>query len=212
VKKKKPPNYFIESFQTFLQLRYERDGVITYRKHWFVLLRKNILPFVLLLVLIALVAGLGIEGSLTSIALGGGLCLMSLFMVVIGWLTYNYLDWSNDLYQLSLDFIREVERKPLGEEMVNSAKLENILSIEHERGNIIRIILDFGTVSINVGDRQFTFNDVKDPSQVHQDIANFQDALNQRKREAEDKRQREQMAHWLTVNYDIEPGFVNPEN
>jgi hypothetical protein len=127
-------------------------------------------------------------------------------------MTYNYLDWSNDLYQLTPEFIRELERKPLGEELVNSAKLENILSIEHERGNFIRIILDFGTVTINVGDRQFTFNDVKDPSQVHQDIAGYQDAWNVHKRELEDQRQREKMARWFTTNYDVERGFENPEN
>lgn len=203
---KKKPGYFLESFRTFLQLRYEREGVITYRKHWFVLLRKNLLPTVVLLVLVALVAGLGLEGSLTSIALGGGLCLGSLFLLVIAWMTYNYLDWSNDLYQLTPEFIRELERKPLGEELVNSAKLENILSIEHERGNFIRILLDFGTVAINVGDRQFTFNDVKDPSQVHQDIAGHQDAWNVHKRELEEQRQREKLANWFTTNYDIEPG------
>jgi CRP-like cAMP-binding protein len=205
-KKKKPPGYFRESFQTFLLLRYEREGVITYRKHWFVLVRKNLLPTVVLLVLVALVVGLGVEGSLTGIALGGGLCLGSLFLLVIAWITYNYLDWSNDLYQLTPEFIRELERKPLGEELVNSAKLENILSIEHERGNFIRIVLDFGTVTINVGDRQFTFNDVKDPSMVHQEIAGHQDAWNVHKREIEDQRQREKLANWFTTNYDIEPG------
>lgn len=205
--KQKQPGYFSEAFQTFLQLRYEREGVITYRKHWFVLLRKNLLPFIILLVLIALIAGLGIEGSLTQIALGGGLCVMSLFMAVIAWMTYNYLDWSNDLYQLSPEYIRELERKPLGEELVNSAKLENILSIEHERGNFIHVVLDFGTVAINVGDRHFTFNDVKNPGQVHQDIANYQDAFNQRKREDEENRQRQQMSRWFTANYDVEKGL-----
>ena len=211
-KKSKKPGYLTGALRTFLRLRYEYEGVITYRKHWFVLIRKNILPLVLLLVLAALVVGLGLEGSLDNVALGGGLCISSLFLVVIGWMTYNYLDWANDLYQLSPEYINELERKPLGEEIVNSAKLENILSIEHERGNLVRIILDFGTVAINVGDRQFTFNDVKNPGRVHQDIANYQEALNQRKREADGRRQRQQLAQWFITNSDIESEFENPES
>ena len=210
-KKKKKPGYIIGALRTFLRQRYETDGVITYRKHWFVLIRKNTVPFVIFLVLVTLGGGLWWEGSLDNVALGGGLCIVSLFLLVIGWMTYNYLDWANDLYQLSPEHINELERKPLGEEIVNSAKLENILSIEHERGNIIRIILNFGTVAINVGDRQFTFNDVKDPSKVHQDIANYQEALNQRKREAENKRQREQLAQWFITNSEVEKGFGNPK-
>jgi len=79
--------------------------------------------------------------------------------------------------------------------------LESILSIEHKRANIIGIMLNFGTVTINVGDTRFIFYNVFNPDQVHSDIADYREALNRRKRAKEAERERDHMVNWLVTYY-----------
>jgi hypothetical protein len=81
------------------------------------------------------------------------------------WL-YHYIDWSNDIYVVTSDQIFDIERKPLSREVKKSAKLENILSLRHDRIGIFGLMLNYGTVTINVGTEEFIFYGVYDPAQV----------------------------------------------
>jgi hypothetical protein len=119
------------------------------------------------------------------------------FLVLMGWWTYGYLDWSNDIYQLAPDQIRDIERKPLGDELKKTAPLESILSLEHHRDGIIQLMFNFGNVVINVGETRFIFRGVYNPDQVHQDVSDYIEALSRRKREIEAARERERMLNWL---------------
>ena len=192
--------------QNFLKVRYERDGVITYRKHWFVLFKKAWIPFLVLSGLfILLVLYFGERLLSTGAGLPSGVFVLGL-AIPIGaifflWLGYEYLDWRNDIYRLTADQILDIEKKPLGQEVKKTAPLESILSIEHERANIIGIMLNFGTVTINVGDTRFIFYNVFNPDQVHSDIADYREALNRRKRAKEAERERDHMVNWLVTYY-----------
>ena len=191
---------------TFLKVRYEKDGVITYRKHWFLLLQKIWLPMLVfgLLTAVSLYylyqwfsTGTPLLGPFAAFVLGG-LCYWAVFI----WLGYHYLDWSNDIYRLTPEQILDIERKPLGEENKKSAPLGSILSIEHERENILQYLLNFGYVTINVGETRFIFRGVYNPDQVHQDISDYREALNRRKQETDAKRERDRMIQWLMAYYD----------
>lgn len=197
------PGSLREKWETFFKVRYERDGVITYRKHILVLLGKLFWPS--LLILLSFIAGillvyeyvtgafnLLIEASLMSV-----LALMGLFFV--GWWIYNYIDWSNDIYQVTPTQILDIERKPLGEEQRKSASIENIFSLQYSRDGIIQILFNFGDVIINVGQTPFIFRVVADPAQVHHDISHYIEEFNRRKKSAEAARERERMVDWLAA-------------
>lgn len=190
-----------EAFQTFLKVRYERNGVITYRKHWFILLRKAWLPALglfglfgvsLLLLYLRFSQGVVFLPAILEITL-----ILLSGMVLLGWLIYDFWDWSNDIYRLTPEQILDIERKPLGQEIKRTASLNSILSIEHERENLVGILLNFGTVVVNVGETKFVFLGVYNPDQVHSDIADHREALNRRKRSQELLRERDQMVNWL---------------
>jgi len=196
-----------------LQTRAERDGVITYRKHKFFLFRNLFLPVLLALVgipLAAVVAG----GLLPLDGFWGFLLTAGVVGAGIAWGVYEYLDWANDLYQVTPDQILALHRKPLGDEERRSAGLENILSLEYDRPSILARILNFGAVKATVGQVNFTFEEVGDPVHVQEDI--FRRMESKRKRAADSQRRarREEIADWIETYHTLtrgEPGGESEE-
>ena len=199
--KKEKSDTLRDILDTFLKMRFERDGVITYRKHWLVLIGKTFFPTLAFLILLVLtgawiyqeLAKEGIGLSQLTVALILGVLYACAFL----WWVYHYLDWNNDIYQLTADQIVDIERKPLGEEQKKSAPLDSILSIEHAREGIIELIFNFGDVVINVGQTKFIFRGVYNPDRVHQDVADFIEARRRKKIEAEAERERQKMLDWF---------------
>lgn len=183
----------------YFKLRYEEGSVITYRKHWFLLLTKIWQPslgllLVFLIMLARLVDRLAFLSWPTVLVVG-----IALLTALGAWWLYVYVDWRNDIFQLTPDHIVDIERKPLGSEEKKSAPLENILSLRHERQGIWGLLFNFGTVTARIGKAEFTFDSVSNPAQVQQDIfARMDERLRQRK-EAEAARERERMAEWLAA-------------
>lgn len=189
--------------RNFLKVRYIQGDTITYRKHWFVLFRNTWIPGLLLAPTAGIVFGIPISRLVWGTALFPNLVSLGLGFTVLpflfGWLFYQYLDWRNDIYRLTPEQIFDIEKKPFGEESKKSAPLESILSLEHERENLIGILLNYGNVVINVGQTKFDFLGVYNPDQVHQDIADYREALNRRKKAKEQEREREKMADWFVA-------------
>jgi hypothetical protein len=154
------------------RLRQERGEVITYWKHWFILLKRIFLPSVTLLVLLSII----VARVLNLFALFS-LPTVILFVFVLGliaggWWVYNFVDWRNDHYVITSNQIIDVYKKPLGTEERRAAPLKNILSITFERIGILGLILNFGTVYINVGEATLTFDYVFNPSEVQRELFN----------------------------------------
>lgn len=186
-------------FGDFLKARYEIGGVTTYRKHWFVLLGKELLPlFILVGGLILLIAVFTWNFTVLpynlSIFLGVLLTLSAFF-----WLAYNYADWRNDIYSLTPDQVIDVDRKPLGRESRRAAPLEKILAVEYERRGIIPMLLNFGTVYIRVSTEVLTFDNVYQPSKVQEDIFRRMQAAAAAARERDIDEERERVARWFSV-------------
>ncbi len=204
VKEKKSPKKkagFRSRWQNFLKYRYEQDGIITYRKAIPILIWKIGLQLLLCTLMIGLfiwITGMDLAQLTKAIGLAG---VFLLFLVFFGWLFYNYVDWKNDIYQLTPTKIIDSEKKPLGAEKFNSADIENILTITHQT-NFIGNLFNFGNVIVTVGTAEFVFLTVHDPSRVHQDVANKQEALRQLRRQAEEARERERMINWLVAYKD----------
>jgi len=177
------------------QVRFEQDGVITYRKHWAVLLRSIALPSGLVLLLTG-VLGAGLGGLLQMPAWGNWV-VGFLLIPAFGWWVYRYVDWANDLYQITPEQIVDVYKRPLARELRKVAPLENILGTQVQRRGLIGLLLDYGDVVAEVGTAQFTFEGVYHPAQVQQDIVRAQETLVERRREAARLQRRGELVEWF---------------
>lgn len=193
----KEPGFLAWLFSDFIRLRFEQDGAITYRKHWFVLIQHMWLP-VLLLALCIVAAVLRLGGRLAFIPITTALVLILVFMfVVFLWLVYEYADWRNDLFIVTLDQIIDLDRKPLGKIRRRSAPLENVLSIEYERLGLWGYLFNFGTVYIIVGTMRLSFDHVYNPSEVQEDIFYRMGERLEKVRQFEIEAERERVSEWI---------------
>ncbi|HET7011507.1 MAG TPA: cyclic nucleotide-binding domain-containing protein [Anaerolineales bacterium] len=192
-----------------LQVRFEVKGVITYRKHWMVLLQGVGVPVFICLASIGLAVA-GITGWMESLSDAALAALGAAAVASAVWAVYEYLDWANDLYQITPTHIVDVHKKPLGREVRKLAPLENILGTEVDRRGLLGLILNFGNVIATVGTSQFLFEGILNPTTAQQDVVRAQEALVERKRSAERKKRQEEMVEWLTAYHDqvgpTEPG------
>lgn len=195
--KEKEPGFLAWLFSDFIRLRYEKDGVITYRKHWFVLIKKTWLPFVL--TLLSLV-GLGAQaaGRMTMLPVNAGMTFFVILLcVLLIWIVYQYADWRNDQFQVTFEQIIDLDRKPLGKVRRRSAPLENVLSIEYKRLGFWGFLFNFGTVYITVGSTKLTFDHVYHPSEVQQDIFYRMGERLESVRQFEIDSERERVSEWI---------------
>ena len=204
-----------ERMKYLLNVRFEQEGVIIYRKHWFLLVRRiwiAVAGLVIWFIILYLLVSYKSNATVSSLV-GTPLYLISFFILigVFAWLIYSYEDWRNDIYKLTPEQIFQIYRKPLGSELKTSANIENILTIEHERENITGIMLNFGNVIVSVGDTKIIFEGVKNPDQVHQDIADYQEALKRRKREQNETHNRKRMVKWLMTYHKETQNPINEE-
>jgi hypothetical protein len=179
------------------QVRFEQGSVITYRKHWAVLLRSIALPSVLVLLLVGIV-GAAIGGLIQLSSLGTGLLIVGALLVpAFGWWAYRYVDWANDLYQITPEQIVDIYKRPLSRELRKVAPLENILGTQVQRRGILGLLLDYGDVVAEVGTAQFSFEGVYHPALVQQDIVRAQETLLERRREAARLQRRGELVEWF---------------
>jgi hypothetical protein len=117
--------------------------------------------------------------------------------MLVPWWIYHYVDWRNDIYQVTDRNIFDIERRPLGTELRKSAPLDNILSLEHERVGLLGYLLNYGNVTINVGETQFVFLGVYDPASVQQEIFDRMYSLRRQKELAEIARERDRVVSMI---------------
>lgn len=172
---------------------------ITFRKHWIILLRKTWLPFTFgTAALFVLTGGLAkrLDISMTEpVKWLLGVAVMIFFI----WYLYQFLDWNNDIYQVTSEQVMDVKRTPLGREDRKAAMLENILSINYRRRGLMGVLLNYGTVNIQVGTESLIFDYVRDPSSVQREVfrrmAERQAAL----RQVDINSERDRMSQWITA-------------
>ena len=208
-------------FANLFKVRFEDKEIITYRKHWFVLLQQIWLPTSLGIgLLVGLIIGLLVlfgPSASQNPALGSEretffVLWPFAFLIVLGWWIYKYVDWSNDIYQVTSDQILDINRTPLGNEQRTAAQLENILATDYERYGILGIFFNYGKVHITVGGNKMTFHDVFDPLSVQQDIDRRRLARNAAKEEARVKAERERLADWFLAYNEITKPEVDKTN
>lgn len=182
-------------FLNIFQLRLEGMSTVTYRKHWIVLLEKTWLPN---LILLALVGWL-----VYQIVHGVDILLLIWFLVLVlslVWWYYLYMDWSNDVFQVTPDQILDMNKRPLGEVTSDIASLDNILNLEYKRKGLLQILFNYGNVNITIGGgKEMTFANVFDPSAVQSDIERRRLERVALKKQEDIKAERERVADWFAA-------------
>ena len=184
-------------------MRTEVNGVITYRTHWFVLFRKIIFPTFAIFILLFLLSING--GELFSIFSQQRLLIVFgiIALGVTSWWVYQFVDWRDDYYVITSDQLVDVNRKPLGLEDRRSAPIKNIQSVEYKRIGVFGLLFNFGTVFIRIGDAEFTFDYVHNPSQVQKEIFDRYTELMKAEKSTQTERERMRMAEWMEAYHHI---------
>jgi hypothetical protein len=180
-------------FTNIFKMRYLEGDTIVYRKHWFLLLLLIWQPTLGLLTVLIGGTYLIINFPGTVFYMFYAISLISL----LAWWVYKYWDWRDDRYELTRTSITDLDRTPLGRENRQTAPLESILSLEHERIGILGIMLNFGTVAINVGDKTYEFEGVHNPAQVRQEISDRQQSRRKHLEREQIIRDEERQLEWL---------------
>jgi hypothetical protein len=186
------------------QVRFELGESVVYRKHWYMLAEKTWIPSLFIFAVAGLV-GLHLSGVFLANVSPGIVFLVALvtFIPFALWWLYEYVDWKNDIYQVTPEQILDLHKTPLGRESRKSAPLENILSLKYERPGLLGVLLNYGTVVALVGGQEFRFDGVFDPVSVQNDIYRRIEARNSRKAQAEAGKRRDEIADWLGVYHAV---------
>jgi hypothetical protein len=193
-----------------LKLRYETGEGVIYRKHWVVLFLNSWMPlagvFASFGLFLSRLYQLYFDQTNTFVSFATGLDIdvwalmfLGIITLFLGWFLYRFVDWSNDVFEVTSDQIIDIDRTPLGTETRNAAQLENILGTKYERRGFLGNVFNFGHVYITVGGNKLVFEDVLDPASVQSDIDRRRDARVVKKNQAAAAARREEMAEWLVT-------------
>ncbi len=202
--------FYTSLFSDFIKVRIDEGSVVTYRKHWYVLVR-NIWEQLALLALVIVFLSFRLSGLITIPSQGASIAIaVLLFIIDAGWWLYVYEDWRNDIYRVTAEQIIDIEKKPFSTEQKKAAPLESILSIEYERLGFLGVLLNFGTVKINVGGTIFDFSYVYNPSRVQQEIFRRIEERKVKKKLVESESERERLSDWIVAYHrSLGQGAVN---
>ncbi|MDO8754836.1 MAG: cyclic nucleotide-binding domain-containing protein [Anaerolineales bacterium] len=205
------------------KLRVEDGGTVIYRKHWYILLKQMGRPllFFLGLVVLLFIRIWSLYNNLNEAIFekleSGGIrpdtifvAILFFMLPILVWMVWEYIDWKNDIFQVTPDEIIDLDKTPLGTEERRSAQIENILSIEYKRVGLLGYLLNFGTVYITVGGTKLDFQDVLDPASVQADINRRRMVRLAKKNDESASVERERMATWLAAYHQNLKEFDGP--
>ncbi len=186
------------------QMRRESNGIITYRKHLYILFRMTVVPAACFL---GITFGTIILYSWRDQELISLFTPRTIFLVGIGlsvlaglWWFYRFIDWSNDIYRVTPDKIIDSERKPLGTELTKSAPLENIIGLDYERLGLLGVMLNFGNVVINIGtENKFIFYGIHNPAGAQKDIFNYMYERRRKKQLSDTQQEQERVSNYIAA-------------
>ncbi|MBC8506820.1 MAG: cyclic nucleotide-binding domain-containing protein [Anaerolineales bacterium] len=189
----------LRQIANFFKARYEEQGTITYRKHKFILVMDSwkavlFLGITTVFLIALLVFKFPFGDIFSKIIVGANIIATVIFI-------YRFIDWGNDIFQLTDRNIFDIDRKPFGQDLRKSAPLERILNTQVAQSFWQRIF-NYGTVIINVGEAKFTFDDVVNPSMVQQEIFHRYYTRKQQIESVEASRERDRMVEWLKIYHE----------
>lgn len=191
---------FWRSFRKRYQSRVVENGVITYRKHYFVLFGEIAWPFGIMmgLALLSLILVRGFEFTLLQLSLP----MTLLGLIDLAWLIWRMEDWRNDTFQLTDRYVIDIDRRPFGfGESRKQAELSNVQNINSDRPSFWATIFNYGNVIVETAGAtaDITFENVSHPNRIQSDIFKMRDQFRQKQRVSEGERRRKEYAVLLDV-------------
>lgn len=185
-------------------LRLQEDSRITWRKHWFFLLRRTLVPALALLAwtVVVVVAFWGSSALLAGVSLGLVLGLLVAGLAIAFWLWWEIVDWENDVYILTDDRIIDIEKRPFfGAEDRREATLDRIQNVNLVVPGRLATLLQYGNVDIDTagGEGRFTFSGVMAPHQVQRDIMGRVAQYREQRQQIESRQRQAEIAKWFAV-------------
>jgi CRP-like cAMP-binding protein/uncharacterized membrane protein YdbT with pleckstrin-like domain len=196
----KVPDSMWVRFRKRYAWRLDENGIITYRKHYFILFREAAWPILTFIVLS--LAFFGLTRVLDPVWPQLDVVFIILFLIDIGWIIWEIEDWRNDTFQLTDRYVIDVDRKPFGfGESRKQAELANVQNVNADRPGLIPTLFNYGNVIIETAGAtaDITFENVPNPSVVQSDVFRRRDAQQQIRRVAEGERRRKEYAVLLDV-------------
>ena len=193
-----------EDFWTKVHKRYtwrlEEKGVITYRKHFFILFREIAWPATAFIILFITQIGLIRIFQFTWAQIWP--IFLALYVLDLGWLIWEIEDWRNDTFQLTDRYVIDIDRRPFGfGESRKQADLANVQNVNADRPGLIPTIFNYGDVVIETAGAtaDITFEDIPNPSVVQSDVFQRRDVQQRIKRIGDGERRRKEYAVLLDV-------------
>lgn len=157
---------------------------IMWHRHWVVLLKQLLRPFVALIIWLLLLWALPQLELLSTAATT--ILLFITFLAIMFYFYWEYEDWRNDVYILEPNRLIDISRLPFGLfEDRREARLGVIQNVNSESPNIIARLFNYGNVLIETAglSGNFTFNNVPDPDEVQRKVFDYLDDFQWRQKE-----------------------------
>ena len=114
---------------------------------------------------------------------------------------WQFLDWDNDLYQLSDRYVVDIDRLPFGfAENRKQAELGNVQNVSSSRPSFWATLFNYGHVHIETAGAaaNITFESVYDPNRVQNEIFGRRDAV--QRQQAARARQQQRREYGLLLD------------
>lgn len=163
-----------------------QGGTITWHRHWVILLKNLLGPFIALVAWLVALVYLP-QTDLLAPTVTAGVLFVSLLAVLV-YFFWQYDDWRNDLYILEPTRIVDLQRWPFGLfEDRREATLGVIQNVNASSPNLIARILGYGDVVIETAGAggNFTFDHVPDPDRVQRVVFEYRERFRWQQRERE---------------------------
>ena len=193
----------------------EGEDRITWRKHWFILLRKAWAPLLSCLSLLALLLVVLTHRphpALDLLSRRVESAILMPFLLAAGfWLWFRLEDWKNDIYVITDNALLDIEKRPLRlREESKKASLGVVQDVSYTVPHPIAELFNFGHVYIETAGPtgRLTFHWVSNPRGVQREIFRRMEAFQARQRQQEAARRREELVQWFGLYHGLanEPG------
>ncbi|MFW6062995.1 MAG: cyclic nucleotide-binding domain-containing protein [Chloroflexota bacterium] len=194
-----PPPGLWQRFRENYGARVVDGDVVTYRKHFVVLLFQLRWPMLVGSVLLLLGSFMLYIGTDLLVL---WILLLVLMLVNFAWLTWQGEDWRNDTYQVTSRYVVDIDRSPFGTgESRKQAELSNVQNINADRPGLLPTLFNYGNVYVETAgaSADITFENVANPNQVQRDIFDHREAFRARQRVREGAQRRKEYAVLLDV-------------
>ncbi|HXV99657.1 MAG TPA: PH domain-containing protein, partial [Anaerolineae bacterium] len=206
-------NYFWPSIKEATRIKGE-EGIL-WRKHYYILLRHVFFPLIALMVSLYLLFTSFVTWPFFDYLEGSGLVQVVLILVVLGslfWYLWEYDDWRRDAYIVTDTKIIDVESSSfrLKGEQLREGPFDSIQNITYTIPNFFHKLLNLGNVVIETAGagKNFTFDNVFNPSSIQSEIFRRWDKYQQGKRNKQRDETNKQIMTVLGEYHDI----INPLN